>query len=264
MRKILYTVQTMLSPLTLASLLIVTTLRTVTSYPFREGGSLAELMLVLYGGVEWNMFITFRQIAYWIMFLLPYLFGIVQHFTDALQNHLRLTLYRSGSKAAWWTGEMIALTLYVLVLTVLAVLISLCVGYGAGMRGLEMYLTDATGLFVVSTTRWLLAPAMAALNALLFSYLYATTFLLWRDTRISTFVYIVPTIIYLLRYSNEERIERLSCIINWSMVQRYALLAANGLSEMQAIARFALTVLIVFIIAMTAVRCINPFRQQMK
>lgn len=264
MRKVFYSARTMLSPLALVSLVLVTLFRTVTSYPFQSCGSLADLMLTLYGGVDWDMFITFRRIAYWVMFLLPYLFGIVQHFTYVFNRNLRLTLYRFGSKTSWWANEMIALTLYVLMLTVLSVLVSLCAGYCAGLRGLHMYVADASGFYALSNTRWLLAPFMAALNALLFSYLYAITYLCWRDTRISTFIYIVPTILLLLRYSNDERTDRLSSVLNWSMVQRYPLLAQNGLPEIQAIARFLLTILIVLIIGMLLSKCINPMNQQTK
>ena len=68
MRNILYKVKIMLSPLTLSSLLLITVLRAITSYPFMKSEPLAGLMLDMYGGVSWNMFITFREIAYWIMF----------------------------------------------------------------------------------------------------------------------------------------------------------------------------------------------------
>jgi len=261
MRNILYKVKIMLSPLTLSSLLLITVLRAITSYPFMKSEPLAGLMLDMYGGVSWNMFITFREIAYWIMFLLPYLFGIVQYYSHALQKNLNLTLYRSKSKSSWWAGEMIAVAIYVLVLTVLSVIISLSVGFVGGLRNLQMYLVDASGFYAASSTRWILAPVMAFFNALLFSWLYTITYLIWRDTRISTFIYIVPTVIMLLLFSNEERTDRLSSLINWSMVQRYPLLEENGLPEIQVISFFLLAVVVVFIIGMITAVCVNPFHQ---
>ena len=72
----------------------------------------------------------------------------------------------------------------------------------------------------------------------------------------------MPTVIMLLLYSNEERTDRLSSLINWSMVQRYPLLEENGLPEIQVISFFLLTVVIVFIIGMITAVCVNPFHQE--
>lgn len=262
MRKIIYTVRTMISPTTLIILFFVTLLRTVTSYPFRIRGTLADLVLTLYGGVEWDMFITFRQIAYWIMFLMPYLFGIVQYYTYEFQHNLRLTLYRAKSRLSWWSSELISLTLYVAILTMLSVFLSLLFGSLAGMRGLQMYTVDDAGFYSVSLTRWLLAPTMATLNTLLCAYLYANSYLLLRDSRISVFLYIVPTLLHLLMHSNEERLEEISCVFNWCMVQRYALLSENGISETQAILQFVFVLGCAFILGLIVSKYKNPFQNQ--
>ncbi|MBR5960456.1 MAG: hypothetical protein IKZ98_05630 [Clostridia bacterium] len=262
MRRILFSVKAMLSPLSIISVCIVAILRTVTSYPFLSNESLADLSLALYGGVQWDMFMSFHSIAYWIMFLLPYLFGIVKHLSLTLHKNLNLTLYRFGNRTSWWLNEMISITIYVIILTIISLLISFLTGYIAGLRGLQMYLIDTTGFYHISTTRWLLAPFMACLNVLLLTWLYAITYLLWRDTRISTFIYIVPTIVLLLQYSNEEREDHLSSLLNWSMVQRYPLLAENGMPEIQLVSYFLLTLVFVFIAGMIVSVCVNPINKQ--
>lgn len=264
MRKIAYTVRTMMSPLSITTMLMVTLLRTVTSYPFQSSGSLAELMMSLYGGVEWDMFITFQTIAGWIIFLLPYLFGIVHYFSLTMEHHLRLTLYRFHDRTSWWTSEMLALVLFILLMTGLSVVFSLLIGFGFGLRGLTMYQIDSTGFYHASRPRWLLAPVMAGMNVLLWTELYAGSYLVLRDSRISTFLYLVPSVLLLLQYSNEERTDRLSSVLNWSMVRRYALLAENGVSEVQCVARFMLVVCIVWIICMIAAACVRPFERTAK
>lgn len=264
MRRIAYTLRAMLSPVSVIGLVLVTVLRTCTSYPFLAGGTLAQLIQVLYGGVEWDQFITLRQIAYWIMFLLPTLFGLTEYLSLSMGYQIRSTLHRNGSLRRWWFNETLSLVCYVYLMTAMAVALSLLIGILFGMKHLEMKIIDSTGFYQVSYTRWLLAPIMAGSVVLLCSLCYEVSYLIFHDMRISTFLYLVPPIISLLRNSNEERVLPFSSVFNWGMVSRYSLLAENGLSEAGAICRFALVVIALMIFGVLIVKWSKPSERSIK
>lgn len=237
LKRALYTAGALFSPLVFFSILFVSILRTIGFYDFGNPNStLADLIFNIYGGLSWDQIpISPREITSWLIILFPALFGLATNFPNELSSRIHLSLHRYKSETHWWLIQVLGVIFFVFAVMLTYTLVTLAIGFLAGMRGLTQFLPDADGFLYPSPIAWLLPVLAAGLQMLQFSLIFAVSFLFFRDSRISVFLYITPIILDLMAHSNEEIASSVNGFVNWGMAKRYTLYYSFGISAAKGI-----------------------------
>ena len=218
----------MLSPIAIICAACVAVIRTLPSYTLRYSGTsnLGLLLSDVYGGLHWDQFITFGIMAGWILAMLPGLIGMVAYMQRELGELMSLTVYRYQSLTGWWVGKLTASLLYALGITAISCAMTVLIGYLLGLRGFQMFVADADGFLTPAIWLVIISPLCFFLQMWMLLQFQMLAHLIFRDVRISIIAYLLPLMLGILSYSNNENPSHIWGLMNWGMTKRYS--AAGG------------------------------------
>lgn len=232
LRRVYLDARAMTSSLAVISAVCVSLIRTLPSYTIRYSSSanLGLLLSDVYGGLPWDQFITFGIIAGWLLAMLPGLMGMVTYMQRELGEHMVLSVYRYHSLRSWWLCKLAGSMLFALGITVVSCATSIAAGYMLGLRGFQMFVTDADGFLTPALWLGFVSPLCYFLQMWMLLQFQMLAHLIFRDVRISVIAFLMPLIIGILSRSNDENPSHIWGLMNWGMTKRYSVAGSFGVN----------------------------------
>lgn len=258
-----YVAKALFSPLVLGTILFVGALRTLGYYDFGSPNhSLEEMLYHIYGGLGWDQ-LSFstdspREIASWLMIFMPSLLGLAVYLPQEMGSRIYMALHRYKSESHWWAVQTLGAALFIGLVMAAYALTTLGLGLLGGMKGISMMIPDADGFLTPSVWIGLLPLLACGLQMFQFALIFTVSFLLFRDSRVSVFLYIAPMVLGIMAYSNEEVAASVHGFVNWGMARRYNLFYPFGMTPGEALEKLLIFIAVLALVGILAARWARP------
>lgn len=154
--------------------------------------------------------------------------GIAYSLERELTIRKPFTLYRYGDVRTWWHSRAIASLLYPLLIVCIMFVVVVLVGWLAGARGFDIFITDADGFSVPGQGILSTMALQFSLQVLMLTQLQILLHAIFRDAKAGIIAYLVSLLAQLVACSNIEQTRNIWMPANWGMIARTNYFCISG------------------------------------
>ena len=196
--------------------------------------SVGDLLMQVFGGIPWfDPIVSFEQIGYWLLVLLPSMMGVAINLERELSRTMLLSIHRYPSDTQWWLSKCLACDVYVMLNTTVMFLTVMIIGLCTGSIGLGIRMTDADGFPVWDTLVLLKLFHVFTWQALLLAQVQWFFHAASNQMHIGLIVNLLPLLMAMVSFSYFDRDGFTHIPYHWGMIQRSELFSPTFMPDDQ-------------------------------
>jgi len=217
------------TPRTLLPAIVIAVFLMLVMPRYLEGGySIGDLLMNAFGGIYWfEPEASFELIGYWVLALLPVMFGIALNLNRELGGRTYLSIAKFPSRWEWWISKWVSLSCYTVVASACMFLTAVVYGLLTGHTGFGVIMEDTDGfpfrdsfvvfrLFVIFT-----------LHLLMISQVQIFFHVLTNRAQAGFIAFLLPLIYCVITYSIFDRSFNEMVPYNWGMILRSEIFSSS-------------------------------------
>lgn len=194
--------------------------------------SVGDLLMRVFGGIPWwDPTVSFEQIGYWLMVLLPSMMGVAINLERELSRTMLLSIHRYPSDTQWWLSKYLACDIYVMINAMVMFLSVIVFGLCTGSVGMGIVMEDADGFPVRNTLVLLKLFHIFTWQALLLSQVQWFFHAVSNQMHIGLIANLLPLLMVMVSFSYFDRDYFVYIPYHWGMIQRSELFSPSFMPD---------------------------------